>query len=85
MMVARRLPEVSLGLMAHDNEAEVRRIVAERMSGEDVVVMLGDKDWLVRYTAVQKASLEAIASLSDDPEPDVRAIVHDRLKANVQG
>lgn len=47
-MVAERLPEVSLGLMAHDDAPEVRRIIAERMSLEDAVTLLNDRDWVVR-------------------------------------
>jgi hypothetical protein len=80
-VVAERLPEVSLGLMADDDAPEVRRIVAERMNPADAVILLNDTDWVVRYTAVQRVAPDALSSLIDDPEPDVRAAVLERLNS----
>ena len=44
-----------------------------------LVIMLNDADWVVRYTAAQRVAAEALACLLDDPEPDVRAVVQERL------
>jgi hypothetical protein len=49
------------------------------MLAEDAAAMLADSDWLVRLEAVKNASLENIAALVDDAEPDVRALVRRRL------
>jgi hypothetical protein len=77
--VARRLPAFALGLMAKDEDAEVRRIVAARMLPDEAAKMLSDPDWVVRLEAAQIAPLEWIAELVDDIEPDVRALVRQRL------
>jgi hypothetical protein len=66
--------------MAHDEDAEVRRIVAARMLPEDAATMLADSDWLVRLEAAKHAPLESIAELVDDAESDVRSIVFRRLE-----
>jgi hypothetical protein len=83
--VAERLPEVSLGLMANDRSPDVRRIVAERMSPEDATMLLSDSDsdsdWVVRYTAALKVDPANLAALADDPEPDVRELVQQRLNS----
>jgi HEAT repeat protein len=49
------------------------------MSPEDAVTLLTDPDWVVRYTAVQRVAPDALVCLLDDPEPDVRAAVQERL------
>jgi Mg/Co/Ni transporter MgtE len=77
--VARRLPAFALGLMAKDQDAEVRRIVASRMLPQEAGKMLSDPDWVVRLEAVQIVPLEYLAELVDDVEPDVRAVVRQRL------
>jgi len=68
-VVAERLPEVSLGLMAHDDAPEVRRIVAERMSSEDAVTLLNDPDWVVRYTVAQLVAPKPWPVCSTIPSP----------------
>lgn len=81
-LVAERLPEVSLGLMADDPAETVRRIVVERMNAEDAVMFLHDSDLLVRYTAAAKiVDPAALACLLQDPEPDIRELVNERLSA----
>ncbi len=82
--VARRLPSFALRRMAGDEDAEVRRIAAARMLPEDAALMLADVDWLVRFEAVLRAPLDAIAELVDDAEPDVRAAVYRRLNGFLQ-
>ena len=54
------------------------------MNPEDAVILLNDRDWVVRYTAVQRVAPEALACLLDDPEPDVRAAVRERLTSHTQ-
>jgi len=68
--------------MAHDDAPEIRRIIAERMSPADAVMLLNDPDWVVRYTAVQRVAPEELSSLLDDPDPDVRTAVRERLTGN---
>jgi hypothetical protein len=65
--------------MIKDEDAEVRRIVAERAMPDDAAKMLADDDWVVRLEAAQHAPLEDIAGMVDDAEPDVRAVVRQRL------
>lgn len=80
--VAQRLPPASLGLMAHDTDLQVRQIVAERMEPDSLVVMLNDEEWLIRYLAAERAPLAAVRNkLLDDPSPDVREMVRQRLDA----
>jgi hypothetical protein len=83
--VARRLPSFALSLLAKDEDAEVRRIVASRMLPADAVIMLEDADWVVRLEAAQVAPVEFIAKLVDDIEPDVQAIVRQRLDVLLPG
>jgi hypothetical protein len=47
-------------------------------------MLLNDRDWVVRYTAVQRVAPEALGCLLDDPEPDVRAAVRERLTSHSQ-
>ena len=54
------------------------------MSPEDAVTLLNDSDWVVRYTAVQRVPPEALDCLLDDPEPDVRAAVRERLNSHAR-
>ncbi len=54
------------------------------MNPDDAVIMLNDADWVVRYTAAQRVAPEALACLLDDPEPDVRAVVQERLTNHSQ-
>jgi hypothetical protein len=54
------------------------------MSPSDAVTLLNDPDWVVRYTAVQRVAPEALMCMIDDPEPDVRAAVHERLNMHSQ-
>ena len=49
------------------------------MSPADAVTLLNDRDWVVRYTAVQRVAPEALVCLFNDPEPDVRTAVRERL------
>ena len=79
-MVAKRLPEESLGLMAMDPEPEVRRIVASRMTGDSVKPLLEDSDWTVRLAAVMNAPIGLLEELADDADPEVREAVQERLK-----
>jgi hypothetical protein len=65
--------------MVYDEAAEIRRIVAERIDSEEAVSLLTDSDWLVRYIVAEKVPLTALHCLVDDPEPDVRSIVQQRL------
>ena len=62
-----------------------RRIIAERMSPADAVTLLNDRDWVVRYTVVQRVAPEALGCMLDDPEPDVRAAAQERLTSHLQG
>jgi hypothetical protein len=54
------------------------------MSPDDTVIMLNDPDWVVRYKAAQRVAPEALACLCNDPEPDVRAVVQERLNQHSQ-
>ncbi|MCQ8183647.1 nickel-dependent hydrogenase large subunit, partial [Methylomonas sp. SURF-1] len=56
-------------------------IVAERMPADDAALLLHDSDWVVRYTAALKADPAELAALADDPEPDVRELVRQRLQS----
>ena len=53
------------------------------MSPENTVTLLNDQDWVVRYIAAQRAPLETLPCLLEDPEPDVRAVVMERLNSDV--
>jgi hypothetical protein len=76
--VARRLPAESLGLMAQDPEPEVRRIVASRLAGEDLLELLHDPDWTVRLAAVENAALDALRRLVET-DPEVQRAIGERL------
>jgi len=52
---------------------------------DDAVKMLHDEDWVVRLRAAEHAPLESIAELVDDAEPDVRAVVRQRLNEYLMG
>lgn len=65
--------------MAHDEDPDVRAIAAVRMLPEDAARMLADPDWRVRLGAVEHAPLDAIRTLADDEDRDVREQVHARL------
>ena len=79
-MVAERIPEVSLGLMMYDPEAEVRRVVAERIDPNEAINMLDDHDWNVRLFAAMRVPAEVLEKLRDDPDQEVREVVSQRLE-----
>jgi hypothetical protein len=83
--VARRLPPFALSLLVKDDDEEVRRIIAARMLPDDAVKLLKDQDWVVRLEAAQRAPIEFIAELVDDAEPDVQALVRQRLNEFLLG
>ncbi len=61
--------------MAVDSEPEVRRIVASRLSGDDVVPLLQDPDWTVRLEAVANAPLAALDSMTEEDDEEVLALL----------
>ena len=70
--------------MVNDISPAVRRIVAERMSPEDVALLIDDEDWLVRYTVALKVELASLKKLVNDPEADVREVAQQRLNSKTQ-
>jgi hypothetical protein len=49
------------------------------MPPEDASALIYDNDWLVRYTIAGKVDVSLLQPLLNDPEPDVRELVQQRL------
>lgn len=51
------------------------------MSPEDVAILINDEDWVVRYTVALNVEPKSLHLLANDPEPDVREAVQQRLNS----
>jgi hypothetical protein len=57
----------------------VRAIVAGRALPGLAATLLNDSEWWVRLAAVDNAPADFLPPLLEDPEPEVRDAVRDRL------
>ena len=71
--------EVRLSVASRLPEPEVRAIVAERALPGLAASLLQDQEWWVRLAAVANAPVDYLPMLADDPEPEVRDAVKQRL------
>jgi hypothetical protein len=69
----------ALWRLSADTEAEVRRIVAERLPAPLLSVFADDADLLVRWHAAGRADIDLLRRLAHDTEADIRERAEQRL------